>query len=162
MLAGLGSVTARTWYALTAEMPLTVQRKVYSGEKTRWAVVFGRHRVNFYGNSSIDGGDYDKIQKRTQWSFLGIPLPVTTVRETWMPYTVETVTVEAEDARVRGEGILTENLRVLVDDYGTVRSSLCSARQAGDVLRVTLTAECEEEIGRQVPVYQETAAAAAG
>ncbi len=156
MLAGLGSVTARTWYTLTTEVPLMVQRKVYGQEKTRWALVFGKHRVNFYGNSSIAEGKYDKIQKRTGLRFLGISLPVSTVREVWRPYTEETVTLTTAEARQKGEAILTEYLHTLVDAYGTVQSSLCTVRAEGDVLRVTLTAECREEIGRQVPIYDQT------
>lgn len=156
MLAGLGSVTARTWYTLTTEVPLTSQRKVYGEEKTRWALVFGTRRVNFYGNSSIAEGKYDKIQSRTQLRFLGISLPVSTVREVWHPYTEETVTLTAAEARQKGEAVLTEYLHTLVDAFGTVQSSLCTVRQEGDALRVTLTAECREEIGRQVPIYDQT------
>ena len=156
MLAGLGSVTARTWYTLTTDVPLTVGRKVYGEEISRYALVFGTHRVNFYGNSSITDVKYDKLQERKQLRFLGISLPVSTVREVWCPYTVETVTVTAEEARRQGETLLTEYLHTLVDDYGTVQSALCTARIFGGVLRVTLTAECREEIGRQVPIYDNT------
>lgn len=156
MLAGLGSVTARTWYTLTTEVPLTVSRKVYEVEKTRHALVFGTHRVNFYRNSSIAEGKYDKIQKRTQLRFMGISLPVSTVREVWRPYTEETVTLTVMEARQKGESILTEYLHTLVDAHGTVQSALCTVREADGVLRVTLTAECREEIGQQVPIYDET------
>ena len=55
------------------------------------------------------------------------------------------------------EAALTEYLTALVADHGSVRSTLCTARQAGDVLTVTLTAECEEQIGERVPIYTETA-----
>ena len=156
MLAGLGSVTARTWYTLSTEIPLTAQRKVYSKEVTRYALIFGKHRVNFYGNSSIGVGKYDKLQKRTQLRFLGISLPVSAVEELRRPYTVETVEVTAAEARRRGEAILTEYLHTLVDDYGTVRSALCTVQEGEGVLRVTLTAECCEDIGRQVPVYDQS------
>ena len=87
MLAGLGSVTARTWYTLTLELPMEARYKVYEEEQTRYALVFGRHRVNFYGNSSIEGAGYDKIQERIPLRFLGVSLPVTVVRETRRPYT---------------------------------------------------------------------------
>ena len=153
MLAGLGSVTARTWYSLTVELPLTATQKVYTDETVRYALVFGSRRVNFFGNSSIDGGGYDKIQERMPWRVLGISLPVTTVRETRRLYREETVSRTAEEVRLRGEALLTEYLHTLVDGYGEVRSTLCTGRQMGDILQVTLTAECVEEIGRQVPVY---------
>ena len=156
MLAGLGSVTARTWYTLSADVPLSAQRKIYGEEKTRYALLFGTHRINLYGNSSIADVKYDKLQERTQLRFLGVSLPVSTVRETWRPYRLETVSVPAEEARRRGEEILTEYLHTLVDEHGTVQSTLCTVRAAGAALRVTLTAECREEIGRQVPIYDNT------
>ena len=154
MLAGLGSVTARTWYTLTMELPVEARYKVYEEEQTRYALVFGRHRVNFYGNSSIEGAGYDKIQERMPLRFLGVSLPVTVVRETRRPYTAETVRVSAEEARRQGETILTAYLHSLVDGYGTVSSTLCTVREKGGVFRVTLTAECVEEIGQSVPIYQ--------
>ena len=82
LLAGMGEVRARTWYSLTARMPLTQLQKRYTGEERRLhALVLGGHRVKFFADSSIPEGNYDKITERTQWSLLGIPLPVTTVTE---------------------------------------------------------------------------------
>ena len=63
-----------------------------------------------------------------------------------------------EAARQRWQAALTEYLESLVADYGSVTSTLCTARQSGDVLTVTLAAECEEQIGERVPIYTETAA----
>ena len=96
------------------------------------------------------------MSRRTQLRFLGISLPVSAVEEVWQPYTVETVELPAEEARRKGEAILTEYLHTLVDRYGTVQSALCTAQERDGVLRVTLTAECREEIGRQVPVYDQS------
>ena len=66
------------------------------------------------------------------------------------------MTLTAAEARQKGEAVLTEYLHTLVDAFGTVQSSLCTVRQEGDALQVTLTAECREEIGRQVPIYDQT------
>ena len=49
-----------------------------------------------------------------------------------------------------GEEILTRQLEAMVAPYGVVSSTLCTSRQQGDALAVTLTAECREEIGRTV------------
>ena len=43
----------------------------------------------------------------------------------------------------------------MVEPYGEVRSTLCSSRQRGDTLLVTLSAECWEEIGETAPIYTE-------
>ena len=66
------------------------------------------------------------------------------------------ITAQAQaEAKAAGEQILTEYLHTLVDPYGTVESTLCTARQKGDTLLVTLTAECQEQIGESVPIYTE-------
>ena len=51
---------------------------------------------------------------------------------------------------------MTRYLPSLVDDYGAGTSALITARQSGDRLLVTLTAECEEQVGRTVPIYTDT------
>lgn len=159
MMAGLGTVTARTWYTLTVRLPLTVERKVYTGEeKTRLALIFGTHRVKFYGNSSIEDVKYDKILERTPLRLFGLSLPVTAEQETLRIYTTESVALEPTAAQKRGEAILTAYLHTLVDEGGEVRSTLCTARDSGDGLTVTLTAECVEQIGRQVAIYMEGSA----
>ena len=154
ILAGRGTVTARTWYTLTARMPLTAETKSYTGrKKTGWSLVFGTHRVKFYGNSSIEGAEYDKITTRYPWTLLGLRLPVTLVRETYRFYERTETEADPAAAESAGEAILTEYLHSLVDPYGTVTTTLCTSRQRGDVLEVTLAAECQEEIGRTAPIY---------
>lgn len=156
VLAGLGKVEARTWYSLTAAMPLTVLEKQYTGrEKTGVSLIFGSRRIKFFSNSSIEGAEYDKITNRHPISLLGIPLPVTVVTEIWRFYEpVPTARTAAEAEKAAG-AILEAQLRELVAPYGEVKSALCSSRQKGDTLVVTLAAECLEEIGETVPIYTE-------
>ena len=154
VLTGMGTVTARTWYSLDTAVPLQAEEKQYTGEeKLGISLIFGTHRVKFFRNSSIEGAEYDKITNRRPWSLLGVPLPVTLVTEQYRFY--ETVSVEQSPAQAEkaAEAVLTEYLHSLVKPYGTVKSTLCSARQKGDTLLVTLKAECEEQIGESVPIY---------
>lgn len=154
VLTGMGTVTARTWYSLDTAVPLQAEEKQYTGEeKLGVSLIFGTHRVKFFRNSSIEGAEYDKITNRRPWSLLGVPLPVTLVTEQYRFY--ETVSVEQSPAQAEkaAEAVLTEYLHSLVEPYGTVKSTLCSARQKGDTLLVTLKAECEEQIGESVPIY---------
>lgn len=154
ILAGMGKVRARTWYSLTTEVPLTAAVKQYTGkEKTCISLVLGTHRVKFFRNSSIEGEKYDKITKRHPWSLFDIPLPVTLVTETCRFYETEPQARSPVEAERAAEQVLTEQLQCMVEPYGAVRSTLCSSRQRGDTLTVTLTAECEEEIGEIVPIY---------
>ncbi|MCI8909660.1 MAG: sporulation protein YqfD [Oscillibacter sp.] len=152
-LAGMGSVTARTRYTLTTEIPLKVSKKNYTGRaRTKVSLVFGKHRVKIFSNSSIEGAEYDKITKRTPWSLLGVPLPVTWVTETFRFYETSPAALDPAWAERYGEEILTRQLEAMVAPYGVVSSTLCTSRQQGDALAVTLTAECREEIAETVPI----------
>ncbi len=156
VLAGMGKVEARTWYHLTAVMPLTAMEKRYTGrEKTGISLVCGTRRIKFFSNSSIEGTEYDKITSRHPCTLLGIPLPVTLVMEKWRFYEPVPAPQTAAQAEKAAEAILTAQLRDMVEPYGEVRSTLCSSRQRGDVLVVTLSAECREEIGEAAPIYTE-------
>lgn len=153
--AGMGTVTARTWYTLRTRIPLTEERKSYTGEeRTGWSLIFGTHRIKLYGSGSYSLTDCDKISTRKQLRLFGISLPVTVERETWRYFTVETAGISPETARKQGEALLTDYLHTLVDPYGAVSSSLCTVRQAGDAAVVTLTAECVEQIGQTAPIYR--------
>ncbi|MBQ2739771.1 MAG: sporulation protein YqfD [Oscillibacter sp.] len=151
--AGLGEVTARTWHTLTTRVPLLAQRKVYTGEKQALSLIFGKKRIKFFPNSSIEGRRYDKITTRKQLSFLGIPLPVSVERETFRFYETQRLSLSASDAAARGEQALTQYLRAVVSPYGEICSTRTDLRTLGDTLEVTLRAECEEEIGVTVPIY---------
>lgn len=157
ILAGMGTVQARTWHACAAQMPLTVPVKAYTGEeKTLLSLVFGTHRVKFFANSSIEGREYDKITKRRQWSLFGLPLPITAVTERCRFYETAPQAVPPRSAEAAAKALLTDYLHTVVDPYGTVNSTLCTSRKKGDTLRVTLTAECEEQIGETVPILTDS------
>lgn len=154
--AGLGEVTGRTWHTLTTRVPLKAEKKVFTGEKTGFSLIFGKNRVKFYGNSSIEGRNYDKIIKRTKLSFLGVPLPLTVEQETWRFYDVEQAGLDAAAAEELGRQVLEDRLQTEVEPYGTVSSSLCAAKERSGTLEVTLRAECQESIGELAPILMET------
>ncbi len=157
VLGGIGTVQARTWYTLRTSVPLTAAEKQYTGlEKTGFSLIFGTRRIKFFSNSSITQGNYDKITNRYPLSLFGIPLPLTIVREQWRFYDTVPAVQSPAQAEAAMEAVLTEQLHHMVDPYGAVRSTLCSSRQKGDTLTVTLSAECEEQIGESIPIYSET------
>ena len=81
---GMGRVWARTWYELTAQVPLTVrQRGVPLSSRTRYALDIGKKRIKLYGKGSTLGGDCDKItQYRPVCLPWGLRLPITVAAET--------------------------------------------------------------------------------
>ena len=158
LLSVMGSVTARTWYTLTAEVPLTVEvRRPTGEERVCHALVIGTHRIKFFRNSSIEAAEYDKITIRTPLSLFGLPLLLTWVTERYQLRETETRSRDPVAAEKAAENVLAAYLHSRVEPYGTVSSTLCTSRQRGDTLEVTLTAECLEEIGTQVPIYVKTA-----
>ena len=159
ILPSMGQVWARTWRELTVEMPLTAERKVYTGqEKTRYAVIFGTNRIKFYGNSSADGVYYDKIIHRTKLTLPGgLALPVTWVKERWRAYETVQTPVMPTQAEEAARSLLLAYLSDQIGEDGTISSAVCSSREADGRLRVTMKAECVEQIGVQVEIPTENA-----
>ena len=86
-----GAVMADTWYELNAVCPQEAALKTRAGlARSRFAILFGKRRVNLYFSSgkAIDG--CDKIISETR---LGVPglfsLPIRVVRERLVPYRSE-------------------------------------------------------------------------
>lgn len=155
---GMGRVWARTWYELTAQVPLTVrQRGVPLSSRTRYALDIGKKRIKLYGKGSTLGGDCDKItQYRPVCLPWGLRLPITVAAETVTAYGPSTdLRRSAGEARQEGEALLREQLEALLGDTGTAENVRIDAVEQGSWLLVTLRAECLEEIGREVPLTKE-------
>ena len=154
-----GSVYARTRRTLTAEIPLTAQVKTYTGETTtRYALLLPGRRINFYGNSGIPYEGYDKITERTALDVL----PVTLVKEVSRAYTTAEQAVEQDAAEALLQEQLHERLLTLLGEDGTVLDERFSVGTDGAVLTVTLTAECEEEVGVEGPLTDRSAGQTTG
>lgn len=148
-----GSVTARTWYRLEANFPLTAPGKAAAGaEEARRSLILGTRRIKLYGNGRYFGALYDKMVTRQRLSIFGLPLPVTVETELYRPLEPVLRTRSARETEAAGKAALSAYLASLMGEDGEIRSTLVSSRQNGDVLRVTLTAECVEEIGQTVPL----------
>lgn len=152
-LRGMGEVYGRTWYTLQCAVPLTVLQKTYTGEEiTRKSILIGKNRVNLYITSSNLGDTCDKIISWKQCTLPGdIPLPVTVVTETLRYYEVTPVVRKERDALTLADTVLTRRLAAYLDGGTVVRREL-TCEVVGDILRCTLTAECEEQIGKFVSI----------
>lgn len=154
-LAGKGEVWARTWYDLTVRVPLTYEKKVYTGkEKRSHTLIWGENRLKIGAKgSSICNADCDKIKNQTQWTLFGLfALPVTWETETLLPYELEVTPRSRADAEARGKDMLETYLAALLGETGSVTQRRFSTAVEGDTLVVTLSAECEEQIGKEVPI----------
>lgn len=149
-----GKVYARTWRTLTAYVPLQAQVKSYTGsEKSRWAFTLLGQRIEIYGKSGISFPEYDKISRT--WTLTlpgGREMPLAVHREVYRGYTTQTVAVNREAAQEMAQQRLLEALRQALErGEGEVVSTDFSIQEEGELLQVTLRAECTEEIGRFVP-----------
>ena len=154
-LRGMGKVYGRTWYELRCKVPLKVRKKRYTGEKeVRQALLVGKKRINLYFSSSILGDTCDKIVSREKWRLPGdIPLPVTAVREELRPYTLEERERSEVEALRLADIVLTARLEGCMEEGEVLRREL-SFQTEGDMLVVTLSAECQEQIGRLVELTE--------
>lgn len=154
-LAGKGEVWARTWYDLTVRVPLTYEKKVYTGkEKRSHTLIWGENRLKIGAKgSSICNVDCDKIKNQTQWTLFGLfALPVTWETETLLSYELEVTSRSRADAEAQGKDMLETYLAALLGETGSVTQRRFSTAVEGDTLVVTLSAECEEQIGKEVPI----------
>ena len=155
-LRGMGRVYGRTWYELECRVPLKAQKKAYTGDgRVRRALLVGKNRINLYFGSSITGGSCDKITTWNKWRLPGnVALPLTLVTERLRSYTLEEAARTQEEALRLADTVLTARLHGYLEEGEVLRREL-TARAEGDVLVVTLSAECQEQIGRFVETPEE-------
>ena len=138
-----GSVMADTWYEISAVCPVKQTLKNPSGvPHSRFAVVFGKRRLNLYicGGKTIDG--CDKIISEFT---LGIPglfsTPIRLVRERFVPYQ----TSAGDDCDPDEIG---RHLYAILEKRtdGQILSSSLSPGRAGELYVLSLRAHCTENI----------------
>ena len=149
-----GGVWARTWYDLTVKVPLTVERK----EEVRrlctvWSVDFGKRHIKFGGKGSIVGAECDKMQVVKKISLPGgLRLPMTVRREKVYEYRTAPCQRSEAQALREGQSALLRQLKAQLCPDAAVESTLFSHRTEGDWLIITLSAECLEQIGIEIPI----------
>ena len=153
-LAGKGEVWGRTWHELSVKIPLTYETKCYTGaEKHEYALLWGEKRLKFQKDSSNIGVNCDKIINQSKWQLFGtIALPMTWEEETYLPYETRPLTRTQEQAEAMGREVLERQLAALLGEEGSVTNAQFTAKQQGQMLTVTMSAECLEQIGEEVPI----------
>jgi len=148
-----GRVWARTWRQITAVIPLeTTVKNCAEAPRTVWAVNFFGKRAEFFGNSSILDGFYDKITSvRRAVLPGGIELPIWLVREEYRQYAPETTAVELNAAAQLLEDKLKESLESLVGEDGQVLRIEYKTQLTEGKICVSAVGECLEEIGQEIP-----------
>ena len=157
LMRATGTVRARTWYTLTVPIPLAAEeRAVESGHVLRLSLDAGRRRIKFYGGGSVPGTDCAKITAYHPLTLpFGLRLPLSLVTERIVSYDTAPARNAAEAAQREGEAQLLHQLQETIGEDGTVVKTEFSREERGGWLYVTLRAECEEQIGTEVPLITE-------
>ena len=148
-LRGTGKIYGRTWYHLECRVPLTAREKAYTGEeKVQRAILVGKKRINLYIGSSILGDTCDKIVNWDKWELPGgVALPVTMVTETLRPYELTERQRSEKEALALAEEVLDARLAGYLDE-GEILSREITSQASDGCLVVTLSAECQEQVGK--------------
>lgn len=149
-----GDVTARTWYELSAFMPLEYAQKVYTGgSSSRFSLKIGDTRINFYRNSGILRTMCDNIITEQKLGIDGLfTLPVSIICERSEEYELQVASNSEAQAFRLLEMRLNEALLHEIGDGGEILSSELSVNVVGSCALATLRAECRQDIAKQVPL----------
>lgn len=143
-----GSVIARTWYEICDVMPLQYIEKAYTGKtKSRFALIVGNNRINFYGKSRICDTNCDNIISKKTLGIKGFfELPVMLVNEKSVFYERTDASFMENNAKARLEKVLSEELKAKIGEDGKIISSEYTFSVVNGYAVGTLRAECKQNI----------------
>ena len=146
------AVTARTYVELTACAPLKYGRLLEADTHSRWSLIIGSGRVNFFRGSSQTPPGCGKIIEEYPLAWEGVfRLPVTLVRETVIEYAAGEAEEDPALLEQRLAEALQSRLERRLEGRGEALSVHFTARESGGALYVTLRAECREDIAVYTP-----------
>lgn len=150
LVHSMADIQARTWYNKARKLNLNTKRKLYSGEeKTKYALVFGKKRINLYFDSSISADSCDKIVevKRIKISDY-LSLPVALVKQTYVFYETSEETLDAKQVSAFMEIRAKQQIEAIID--GEIVSINHKIKSEGNSAVLYTSAECVENIGMEV------------
>ena len=143
-------VEARTWYTVTARRPPVAKVKRYTGEETsRYALVFGKRRVNLFLGGSVSEENCDKTVSESKIVIAdSLEVPVKLQKMTLRAYDGADTAVNLEAVRAEMEQAAKDRLAAQIN--GTVTACSTAFRELpGGGFELTLYAECLEQIGEE-------------
>ena len=144
-----GEVYARTRREVTAVCPETVMKKASRGKShKRYAMMFGKTRINFYSESKNTVDESDKTIHNIKLGLKGIfTFPITLISEEFLPYTcAEKAAPDIEKMKSTLRGILEKEVDGEILSIGFV-----SGTENG-LEMVTVQCECLENIAEEKAV----------
>jgi similar to stage IV sporulation protein len=152
----MAEVKARTWYEMSSGLTLDMLQKEYTGEvRTKTAVIIAGIRINLYFNGGISFNNYDKITTEKSLALpTGNVLPITIIRERYAEYTPVGAKLSILAAEELLQKRLLDHLKQKIG-AGEIVHTAFETKLDGDVLTVTLKAECLEQIAAERPFTAE-------
>lgn len=145
-------IRARTWYEMSASAPLEYSGLEQSDCRTRWALVIGDKRINFYLGSSQTPAGCGKIITEYPLAWEGVfTLPVTLVREQTLEYDSAAAAEDEEELSGRLEAVLRSTLERELSGRGEILDAQFTSSASDGRLVVTMRAECMEDIAEFTP-----------
>ena len=145
-------IKARTWYEMSASAPLEYSGLEQSDCRTRWALVIGDKRINFYLGSSQTPTGCGKIITEYPLAWEGVfTLPVTLVREQTLEYDSAAAAEDEEELSGRLEAVLRSTLERELSGRGEILDAQFTSSASDGRLVVTMRAECMEDIAEFTP-----------
>ena len=145
-------IRARTWYEMSASAPLEYSGLEQSDCRTRWALVIGDKRINFYLGSTQTPTGCGKIITEYPLAWEGVfTLPVTLVREQTLEYDSAAAAEDEEELSGRLEAVLRSTLERELSGRGEILDAQFTSSASDGRLVVTMRAECMEDIAEFTP-----------
>lgn len=146
----MAQVIADTWYEISAQTPLTEERKIKKGHTdTAFSLVIGKKRINFFSDSRNKYTSCDKINKLKYISLGDVfTLPLGYAIERTTQYETKTVPIDEAKAVARMKSELRSELQRRIGN-GHIASEEYSVSETEGTLTVTLRAQCTENIAKE-------------
>ncbi|MDO4173794.1 MAG: sporulation protein YqfD [Eubacteriales bacterium] len=145
------AVWASTRYYTTRKMALEAGKKYKSGEsKRRYAVCFGKTRINLFFSSSLTQGNCDRIITTKEIRLNDfLALPISLCCETIQPYETEQVYYDAEQLRAKLEYGTRRSVERQINE-GNICSMQADLSTENDAAVLRSVVWCYEQIGERV------------
>lgn len=149
-------VQAETWYEISAAAPLYETKKVKKrGAETEFSLIVGKMRINFFDDSRNKSTSCDKINKLRYISLGDVfTLPVGYAVCSSEEYETQITAIDKTEAVSRLKADLRNELERRING-GSVVSAEYSVSESGELLIVTLHAQCTEDIAKEAAYDRE-------
>lgn len=146
----MAQVIADTWYEISAQTPLTEDRKTEKVHTdTAFSLIIGKKRINFFSDSRNKYTSCDKINKLRYISLGDVfTLPLGYAIESTTQYETKAVPIDEKESVERMKADLRSELQRRICD-GQIVSEEYSVSKTEGLLTVTLRAQCTENIARE-------------